>query len=179
MTTRLFLAGERLRAASLNRLAAGSTVVQEAPVDGAAYSRQDAGWVVAAAGVPDAPEDGSVYARIDGAWQVVPQRATVETVSATTQTPAVGTDGRYFRCTNAAGCAVTIPANATQAFPVGTMLTYEQVDTDSAVTFTAAGGVTLNNPAAYQASTAEQFAVVQACKVGTDEWTLYGHLLPV
>lgn len=103
-------------------------------------------------------------------------RATVETVSTTTHTPAIGTDGRYFRCTHASGCAVTIPPNSSQAFPVGTMLTYEQGDADSAVTFAGDTGVTLRCPAAFTAATAEQYAVVQILKVGTDEWVIYGNL---
>lgn len=99
------------------------------------------------------------------------------TVSTTTHTPTVGVVGRWFICTNTSGCAVTVPAFATQAFPVGTVLTYQQNDADSAVTFTGAGGVTINRPAAYQASTAEQFAVVQLVCTAENVWTLYGHLL--
>lgn len=154
MSGRLFTAGERLQAAKLNRLGAVLTtgVVTEAPVDDATYVRQNAQWLE------------------------VPQRATVETVSASTQTPAIGTDGRYFICTNASGCAVTIPTNEAQAFPIGTMLTYQQNDNDS-VTFTPDGGVTLRTPAAYLAETAEQYAVVQLVKVATNEWVIYGHLL--
>lgn len=155
MSGRLFTAGERLQAAKLNRLGAVLTtgVVTEAPVDDATYVRQNAQWLE------------------------VPQRATVETVSASTQTPAIGTDGRYFICTNASGCAVTIPTNAAQAFPIGTMLTYQQNDNDS-VTFTPDGGVTLRVPPTYTAETAEQYAVAQIVKVGTNEWVIYGHLLP-
>jgi hypothetical protein len=127
-------------------------------------------------GVSEAPNDGVLYARQSEDWTAIYQRATVETVSGTTQTPATGTDGRYFVCTNAAGCAVTIPPNSAQAFPVGTMLTYQQ-DGAAAVTFTAGSGVTLRVPASYQASSAEQYAVVQVCKAATNTWTLYGHLL--
>lgn len=104
------------------------------------------------------------------------QRATVSTVSASTQVPAVGADGRYFRCSNASGCAVTVPANADQPHPVGTMLTYEQGDADSAVTFAGDTGVTLRCPASFTPATAEQYAVVQICKVGTNEWVIYGNL---
>jgi hypothetical protein len=127
-------------------------------------------------GIAEAPDDGVMYGRQSEDWEPVPVRATVETVSGTTQTPATGTDGRYFVCTNASGCAVTIPPNSDQAFPIGTMLTYQQ-DNSAAVTFTAGSGVTLRVPAAYEAETAEQYAVVQVCKTATNTWTLYGHLL--
>jgi hypothetical protein len=141
-----FVPNERLRSAKLNRLVTTA----------------------------EAPLDGGLYARQGGAW--VPVRSSIETVSTTTHTPVVGTDGRWFRCTNASGCAVTIPTDAAQAHPVGTMLTYEQ-NAAVAVTFTAAGGVTLRVPAQYVATTAERYGVVQVCKVATNEWVLYGHLL--
>jgi hypothetical protein len=140
-----FVPNERLRSAKLNRLVTTA----------------------------EAPLDGGLYARQGGAW--VPVRASIEIVATTTHVPAVGTDGRWFRCTNASGCAVTIPTDAAQPFPVGTMLTYEQNAT-VVVTFAGAGGVTLQRPAAYAARTAERYAVVQVCKVGANEWVLYGHL---
>jgi hypothetical protein len=158
---RLFKSNETLSAAKLNRALAayaGSAIVTEAPSDGNQYVRQDGAWVLSGASVP--------------------ARATIEDVTGTTQTPATGTDGRYFRCTNAAGCAVTIPTNAAQPFPTGTMLTYQQ-NGAVAVTFAAAGGVTLRVPAAYLAATAELYAVVQVVKVATNEWVIYGHLDPV
>ena len=71
--------------------------VEEAPVDGTPYSRQDAGWVGAlqdapsngseyvrkdggwavntggtGSGIPDAPSDGTLYGRKDAAWEAVP-----------------------------------------------------------------------------------------------------------
>lgn len=151
----LFRSQERLSAAKLNRVVAATGAL-----------------------VPEAPQDGNIYARVNGGWVVVGSGlAVIETVATTTHTPAIGVIGRYFICTNASGCTVTIPANATQAFPIGTVLTYQQ-DAATAITFTAAGGVTLRKPTAYQAVTAEQYAVVQVAKTGTNTWTLYGHLLP-
>lgn len=151
----LFRSQERLSAAQLNRLAASAdAAVAEAPEDGNTYARRDGGWISVGSGL-----------------------AVIETVAGTTQTPAIGAFGRYFICTNASGCTVTIPNNAAQAFPIGTVLTYQQ-DAATAITFTAAGGVTLRKPAAYQAVTAEQYAVVQVVKTETNTWTLYGHLLP-
>lgn len=71
MSGRLFLAGERLRAAKLNRLASAVAggVVPEAPVDGSTYGRQDSQWVsLATDGVPEAPVDGATYGRKDAQW---------------------------------------------------------------------------------------------------------------
>lgn len=100
----------------------------------------------------------------------------VTTITGTTHAPAVGSTVQYFVCTNASGCAVTIPTNATQAFPIGSALTYQQ-DGAGGVTFTAAGGVTLRVPVNYQAQTAGQYAVVQVFKTGTDTWVILGNLL--
>lgn len=82
----------------INNLLVGITVdVEEAPVDGTPYSRQDADWVNAlqdapsngseyvrkdgqwvantggtGSGIPDAPSDGTLYGRKDAAWEAVP-----------------------------------------------------------------------------------------------------------
>lgn len=147
-----FVSGERLRAAKLNRIVADAVnelTVTEAPLDTNYYVRNDQGWV--------------------------PAVASVVAVATLTHNPALGVLAPYYRCTNAGGCAVTLPLNATVAFPVGTMLTYEQAAT-AAVTFAGAGGVTLRRPSLYLAETAEQYAVAQVVKVATNEWVIYGNL---
>lgn len=100
----------------------------------------------------------------------------VETVSGATQTPAYpAASGKYHRCTNAGGCAVTIPPNSTHPFPLGTVITYEQ-EASGVVTFAGGTGVTLNYPPSRAAKTAELHAVVSAVKKATDTWTLSGYL---
>ena len=45
--------------------------VEEAPIDGNPYVRQNAGWVQdipGGGGVPEAPQDGTLYGRQDAAW---------------------------------------------------------------------------------------------------------------
>ncbi|MEK9747677.1 MAG: hypothetical protein VW443_05245, partial [Pseudomonadales bacterium] len=82
----------------INNLLVGIKVdVEEAPIDGTPYSRQDADWVGAlqdapsngteyvrkdggwavntggsGSGIPDAPSDGTLYGRKDAAWEAVP-----------------------------------------------------------------------------------------------------------
>lgn len=104
---------------------------------------------------------------------------TVATISATTHAPAVADANKTFRCTHASGCAVTIPLNSTQAFPIGTTLEYIQEDADSAVSVAATGGVTLLKAASFNAASAEQYALVGVSKIDTNTWLLYGHLDPV
>jgi hypothetical protein len=52
----------------INNLLVGIKVdVEEAPIDGTPYSRQDADWVGA---LQDAPSNGTEYVRKDGGWAV-------------------------------------------------------------------------------------------------------------
>lgn len=113
------------------------------------------------------------------AWTSLPYAggpAPVVTVSGTTQTPTTVQAGSYFVCTNASGCTVTVPTNAAQPFPIGTTLTYEQNHATGEVDINPDTGVTLNVAASRLSNTAEQYAVAQLIKVGTDAWTLFGNL---
>lgn len=170
----LYFPGERVRHPTLT----GTTyIVQAAHIAGTFVTDLAGGLLeIEIVALLEAPSDGNAYVREDGDWAAMPRRATIVTVSAATYTPAVGTDGRVFRHTNAGGCVVTIPANADEAHPIGTMLTHVQAAAGS-VTFVEDTGVTINFPAAYTLETAEQWAWVQITKVATNEWDLYGHLL--
>lgn len=90
-----------------------------------------------------------------------------------TLAPALAQAGHWFRCTNA--CTITLPSDATVAFPIGTSLTFSQAST-GALTFAAGSGATVNVAPTHLASTAVQHAVVQATKLGANTWVLYGHL---
>ncbi len=128
-----------------------------------------------AARIGDAPSNGVAYVREGAAWAAMPRRASFTTVSGTTFTPTVGADGRWFVCTNAAGCAVTLPTDAAEPIPLGQMLTFEQGAAGS-ITFLEAGGVTVKKPAALLRETAEDGAVVQLVKRTATLWVLYGNL---
>lgn len=47
--------------------------VEEAPIDGQIYGRQDGNWEVVSggSGIPDAPADGELYGRKDNTWEVI------------------------------------------------------------------------------------------------------------
>ncbi|WP_211847437.1 hypothetical protein [Neoroseomonas eburnea] len=106
---------------------------------------------------------------------VAARAANVVTVSGTTHAPALAQGGAYFRCTNAAGCAVTIPAGEDVAFPIGTMLAYEQAGVGP-LTFAGDSGVAINVAATHLAATVDQHAVVQLVLVAADTWTICGNL---
>lgn len=115
--------------------------------------------------------------RADAAVGGVTPALVIYTITDTTHTPTLTQANGYLRCTNASGCAITIPTNADVAYPTGTVLTFEQAGA-AAVTIAGDTGVTVRTPATYSAESAEQYAVVQALKVANDEWVLYGNLAP-
>ncbi len=74
---------------------------------------------------------------------------------------------------NVAGAnTLTIPLNATVAFPIGTHIYVKQYGAGT-TTITAAGGVTLRSRGGLIATNG-QYAVVELIKLGTNEWALFG-----
>lgn len=66
---------------------------------------------------------------------------------------------------------VTIPANATVAFPIGTVVLIVQKGSGQ-VQIVAEGGVTLNSPSGSKTNAAN--AIIWAIKRGTNDWVLWG-----
>lgn len=80
---------------------------------------------------------------------------------------------KYVRMNKATGIALTVPLNATVAFPLGTKIYVRQVGAGQ-VTITATGGVTINTPETLLL--AKQNAAATLIKVATNEWDLEGNL---
>lgn len=77
--------------------------------------------------------------------------------------------------TAAAVTAVTIPTNATVAFPVGARVEIMQTGAGQA-TVAGAAGVTLRLPPTRTAGTRGQYSRIDAQKIAADEWVLGGDL---
>lgn len=77
---------------------------------------------------------------------------------------------------NAGATTVTVPTNASVAFPVGTQVDVMQVGAGK-VTFSPAGGVTLNSKSA-NLSISAQYVGVSLIKTATNTWELLGDLIP-
>lgn len=101
----------------------------------------------------------------------------VATVTGTTYTPAMADQQKYLRCTNAGGCTVIVPANASIAFPVKSEITFRQCGAGQ-VSFAVASGVVLNGVSGFLDKTAGEGASVMIKKVAADEWDLIGLLAP-
>lgn len=95
------------------------------------------------------------------------------TQSTTTRTLALTDAFKYIRCTNASATTITVPTNASVAFPIGTQIDFFQAGTGQ-VSFVAAGGVTINYQPGLKISV--QYKGATLIKVGTNTWDLIGSL---
>lgn len=76
---------------------------------------------------------------------------------------------------NAGANNLTIPANASVAFPIGTEIQIAQYGAGQ-TTLVAGGGVTINS-AGGKLNLSSQFVVISLYKVGSDEWYANGSLV--
>lgn len=100
-------------------------------------------------------------------------------VEATSQTGATYTlaltdSGKVLEMNRATAQTLTIPTNATVAFPVGTTITVLQVGAGQ-VTIAGAGGVTVNS-AGSRLKTTQQWSAATLVKRATDTWVAFGDL---
>lgn len=96
-------------------------------------------------------------------------------ISATSYTPDLADTNGYKRCTNASGCAVTLPTDATVSYAVDTEIIFRQAAA-GAVSIDAPTGVTLNIPSGFIAQTAFQGGEIRAKVIAADEWDISGDL---
>lgn len=99
----------------------------------------------------------------------------VVTTSGTTKTISKSDANTMQNCTNASGCAVTIPLNSSTAYKIGTRILFQQSGA-AAVSLVATGGVTLNSPNGVLTSS-YLYQVFSIIKTATDTWTVEG-LIP-
>lgn len=101
------------------------------------------------------------------------QQVAVNAQSGATHTLVLADAARAVECTNGASITVTVPTNASVAFPVGTVI--EVVQTGAGrVTVAGAGGVTLVSGASL--STRAQWSILTLRKRGTDSWIVAGDM---
>ena len=126
--------------------------------------------------ISTSPTEGHVLTYTSGTWtDAAASTESVETTLATAIGPALDDAGKYFRCTSTTDITVTIPLNATIAFPTGTTLKFRQCSTGTVV-LAGEGAVVLNSIDGYLAETAQEGAVIEAIKIATNEWDVFGLL---
>lgn len=83
--------------------------------------------------------------------------------------------GKIVEANKASAIAITVPTNASVAFPVGTLINLAQVGAGAA-TVVAAGGVTIEVRSPLTLVMKGQWATAQLYKRATNEWVLSGDL---
>lgn len=86
--------------------------------------------------------------------------------------------GRVVRTTSASEAAITVPANSSEAIPVGATIALRQAGAGTIV-LDVESDVTLNVPDGFDAATARQGSTIMLHKVDTNEWDLTGDLAEV
>jgi hypothetical protein len=94
--------------------------------------------------------------------------------SSTAYTLLLTDKGKFFSTTSGSAIAVTIPTNASVAFPIGTQIWFVQEGV-GVPTFTGDTGVTLRTRSSVRQPFA-RYAEVKLTKTNTDEWYLTGDL---
>jgi len=93
--------------------------------------------------------------------------------SGTAYTLALSDAGKAVECTSASAATVTVPLNATVAFPIGTAIEVLQYGAGQ-VTLSPASGVTLRTPSSL--TSRAQYSSLSLRYRGGDEWVVGGDL---
>lgn len=114
------------------------------------------------------PED-QVAALIDAAVSA----SSVNAQTGTTYTLVLADAGNWVTMNNAGASTLTIPPNASVAFPIGTVIEGAQLGAGQ-VTIVGGSGVTVNGDPGLKI--AAQYGVFGLKKIGTNTWVAYGRL---
>jgi hypothetical protein len=96
----------------------------------------------------------------------------IETITGTTYTLVLGDAGKLKQTTNGSAVTVTVPPNASVAFPVGTQVHFEQ-NGAGALTLAPGSGVTLE-PSTLTARA--RYSALTATKTATNRWLVTGDM---
>lgn len=100
-------------------------------------------------------------------------QSTINAQTGTTYTTVLGDASKLVTLTNASGITLTIPTNASVAYPVGTKIDLAQLGAGQ-VTVAGASGVTVNSTPTLKLRT--QYSAATCIKTATDTWLLVGDL---
>ena len=103
---------------------------------------------------------------------IADQHITVNGQTGTTYTTVLADDGKLVTLSNAAAIALTIPTNASVAYPIGTTIAFQQLG--AGLVTMSGGGVTFNNRNGLVSG--GQYAVWSITKTATNTWTVAGDL---
>jgi hypothetical protein len=101
--------------------------------------------------------------------------ANVQNDATTARTLGLADINAHLVFSSASAVTVTVPLNASVAFPIGSTIDLEQTGS-GVVSVAGEAGVTVNKPAGRTAATLGQYAVIRLRKVALNTWTLFGEL---
>jgi hypothetical protein len=97
----------------------------------------------------------------------------INTQTGTTYTTVLADQSKLVTLNNGSAITLTIPANSSVAYPVGTKIDFAQLGAGQ-VTVAGAGGVTVN--ATPTLKFRDQYSAASCIKTATDTWLLVGDL---
>jgi hypothetical protein len=100
---------------------------------------------------------------------------TVNAQTGTTYTLVIGDGGNIITISNASTQLITIPTNASVAFPVGTIINVVQIGAGVA-SIKGDTGVTLNGVSAGTGAISARYSGAALLKIATDTWVLSGNV---
>lgn len=134
-----------------------------------------------AAGVPVTPAGGiaatdaqAALAEVDAEHEVLGQFAAMNVQAGAAYTLVLTDKGKLVRMDNAGANTVTIPPNATAAFPLNSEVRLLQYGAGQ-TSIVAGVGVTIRSPGSFQ-KVAARYGQVVMSKIAVDEWVLAGAL---
>lgn len=125
--------------------------------------------------VTDLPADFEIFGdAVDASVYEVQTQVEINAQTGTTYTLVLADAGKLITSDNAAAVTITVPPNASVAFPVGTRLDVLSIGA-GLTTLTEGAGVTINSKDTNKTLTA-QGSAASLIKTATDVWWLVGDL---
>ena len=100
--------------------------------------------------------------------------ASIASTQSSSFTLSLGMKGQAVPVSSASAIVVTVPTNASVAFPIGSWVEIDRMGAGT-VTIAAASGVTIRNAAAVL-TLRVQYSTAMLRKIATDEWLIVGDL---
>jgi hypothetical protein len=173
---KLFTSGSVLTAAQVNTFLMDQTIMTFATTSARDAAFGGAGEPTVAEGMYAYTSDtNTLWYYTGSAWEYASstsQALNLNAQTGTTYTLALTDSGEFVTLSNASAITLTVPTNATVAFPVGTQINIVQLGAGQVTV--AGAGVTLRSSGS-KLKLFGQYAAATLVKIATDEWVLIGN----
>jgi hypothetical protein len=173
---KLFNSGDVLTAAQVNTFLMDQTVMVFASTAARDAAFGGAGEPVLAEGMYAFTSDtNTLWFYTGSAWEsagATTQQLTLNDQTGTTYTLVLADTGKFVTLSNASAIALTIPTNASVAFPIGTQINLVQLGAGQVTV--GGAGVTIRSQGT-KLKLNGQYSAATCVKINTDEWVLVGN----